>query len=61
MVTCCMYLLKNWRIVFGFEMIMLFKETLEDLEFEDDDVHAVIADLDSRAPYIIQEEPEATA
>lgn len=37
------------------EMIRLFKETLEDLEFEDEDVAFVIADLEARAPYVIRE------
>lgn len=37
------------------EMIMLFKETLEDLEFDDEDVDAVMGDLQARAPYIITE------
>ena len=35
------------------EMILLFKETLEDLEFDDEDIDMVMADLQSRAPYII--------
>jgi hemoglobin len=42
------------RVAFR-EMIMLFKEALEDMEFEDDDVRTVIADLESRAPFIIRE------
>ncbi len=43
------------------EMISLFRETLEDLEFDDHDVQAVIRDLESRESYIIQEEPEAAS
>ena len=37
------------------EMILLFQETLEDLEFDEEDIEVVMADLQARAPYIIVE------
>lgn len=35
------------------EMIAILEETLEDFDFEPDDVQHVIRDLQSRAPYIV--------
>ena len=38
------------------EMILLFRETLEDLQFDDADVDVVVADLRSRSSYIVGDE-----
>lgn len=37
------------------EMIDLFEETLEDFDFQTEDVHAIVYDLRSRRPYIVTE------
>ena len=35
------------------EMIALFKDTLEDFEFEAEDIAYIVDDLESRRPYIV--------
>lgn len=35
------------------EMIALFKDTLEDFEFQAEDIEYIVADLESRRPYIV--------
>lgn len=37
------------------EMLRILEETLEDFDFDRQDIEWVIADVESRAPYILQE------